>query len=177
MHIFLRLVRRNLVGRVEPEFVQEYNSNLRHNEVLHQTPLRSLKLAEEPVKMAKRGSRSSFSITNSLIPVAKWAVHVSDSMIIANKVSATNFELQMNQVSCTAGMASGDTESDATSTASAIICSPPESKLFGDARIVNGTPSPGSAGARVRTDHVMCHYSDNRRRKVKYDVTKTYRLS
>ncbi|KAF9348796.1 hypothetical protein BGX26_012818 [Mortierella sp. AD094] len=79
-----------------------------------------------------------------------WTAKASGSVISASKVSATNFELQTNLVSCTTVMTCGYAGSDTSNITSPIICSPPESKLFGDVKIVNGTPHPGPTGVRGR---------------------------
>ncbi|KAF9570851.1 hypothetical protein EC968_001339 [Mortierella alpina] len=61
-----------------------------------------------------------------------------------SKGPMTTFELQTNLVSC-------GTEAAPAAAASAIaVCSPPESKLFGNIKIVSGTPHPGSTGVRGR---------------------------
>ncbi|KAF9910997.1 hypothetical protein BX616_010712 [Lobosporangium transversale] len=109
---------------------------------------------------------------------AKNDIHhrVAASVISANKASTTNFELQTNLISCTAeenhpmgaatttassaaaGVVAG-TRSDTTSAngkgsgpsaLSVPVCSPPESKLFSNIKIVDGTPRPGATGIRGR---------------------------
>ncbi|KAF9988951.1 hypothetical protein BGZ75_008132 [Mortierella antarctica] len=61
-----------------------------------------------------------------------------------SKGPMTTFELQTNLVSC-------GTEAAPPAAASSIaVCSPPESKLFGNVKIVSGTPHPGSTGVRGR---------------------------
>lgn len=66
---------------------------------------------------------------------------VAASVISASKASATNFDLQTNIVSC-------GTENSEGSTAAA-VCTQPESKLFTNIKVVNGTPHPGPTGVRV----------------------------
>lgn len=68
--------------------------------------------------------------------------HVAASVISASKASSTNFELQTNIVSC------GTENSDGGSTTAA-VCTQPESKLFSNIKVVNGTPHPGPTGVRV----------------------------
>ncbi|CAO3564314.1 unnamed protein product [Mortierella alpina] len=60
-----------------------------------------------------------------------------------SKGPMTNFELQTNLVSC-------GTEASPAAASSIAVCSPPESKLFGNIKIVTGTPHPGSTGVRGR---------------------------
>ncbi|KAG0042669.1 hypothetical protein BGZ83_000198 [Gryganskiella cystojenkinii] len=76
----------------------------------------------------------------------------SGSVISANKASLTNFELQTNLVTCgsSEGSATPAPPADAASAMSVAVCSPPESKLFGNVKIVNGTPHPGPTGVRGR---------------------------
>ncbi|KAF9276633.1 hypothetical protein BGZ68_009876 [Mortierella alpina] len=60
-----------------------------------------------------------------------------------SKGPMTNFELQTNLVSC-------GTEAAPTAASAIAVCSPPESKLFRNVKIVSGTPHPGSTGVRGR---------------------------
>ncbi|KAG0242518.1 hypothetical protein BGX31_000225 [Mortierella sp. GBA43] len=67
------------------------------------------------------------------------------------------FELQTTLVSCSTGVAPGDTTGSSagnddtkSSTAGVAVCDPPESKLFGNVKVLDGTPRPGSTGIRGR---------------------------
>ncbi|KAF9326079.1 hypothetical protein BG006_010451 [Podila minutissima] len=86
---------------------------------------------------------SSLSIRSALWLVSTiWLnQHVAASVISASKASATNFELQTNIVSC-------GTKSEGS--AAAAVCTQPESKLFSNIKVVNGTPRPGPTGVRGR---------------------------
>ncbi|KAG0068795.1 hypothetical protein BGZ92_004837 [Podila epicladia] len=86
---------------------------------------------------------SSVSIRSALWLVSTiWLnQHVAASVISASKASATNFELQTNIVSC-------GTKSEGSTAAA--VCTQPESKLFSNIKVVNGTPRPGPTGVRGR---------------------------
>ncbi|KAG0266101.1 Dcp1p-Dcp2p decapping enzyme complex alpha subunit [Mortierella polycephala] len=77
-------------------------------------------------------------------------------MVSANKVPSTNFELQTTLVSCGADSTAKSTASkvnggDSSISASSVaVCSQPESKLFGNIKVVNGTPYPEAMGVRGR---------------------------
>ncbi|KAI9232219.1 MAG: hypothetical protein BYD32DRAFT_441146 [Podila humilis] len=92
---------------------------------------------------------------------AIWALneHVAASVISASKASSTNFELQTNIVSC------GIESSGGGSTAAA-VCSQPESKLFSNIKVVNGTPYPGPTGVRGRLYDVGTLCQDNVSEKI-----------
>ncbi|KAF9301464.1 hypothetical protein BGZ74_006696 [Mortierella antarctica] len=86
---------------------------------------------------------SSLSIRSALWLVSTiWLnQHVAASVISPSKASATNFELQTNIVSC-------GTKSEGSTAAA--VCTQPESKLFSNIKVVNGTPRPGPTGVRGR---------------------------
>ncbi|KAF9182866.1 Dcp1p-Dcp2p decapping enzyme complex alpha subunit [Haplosporangium sp. Z 767] len=83
-------------------------------------------------------------------------------MVSANKVPSTNFELQITLVSCGADLTAENTTSkvnigdSSTSTSSVAVCSPPESNLFGNIKIVKGTPYPGAMGGRLYDVGTLC---------------------
>ncbi|KAF9141641.1 hypothetical protein BG015_001216, partial [Linnemannia schmuckeri] len=70
------------------------------------------------------------------------------SMTTTASAESGAFELQTNLVSC--GGNNSATNNAGGSTAPIAVCAPPESKLFNNVRVVNGTPQPGSTGVRGR---------------------------
>ncbi|KAF9961906.1 hypothetical protein BGZ72_001013 [Mortierella alpina] len=87
-----------------------------------------------------RGLR--FRACNSLLHAALISQLLA-TVLGNSKGPMTNFELQTNLVSC-------GTEAAPAAASSIAVCSPPESKLFGNVKIVSGTPHPGSTGVRGR---------------------------
>ncbi|KAF8936215.1 hypothetical protein BGZ58_004448 [Dissophora ornata] len=100
--------------------------------------------------MLKSSTAPLSIIRAALFLAAIWAAETSGSVISSNDVPVSNFELQTNLVSCTAGAAVGTGTGSASGASTAPVCSQPESKLFANIKIVNGTPQPGPAGVRGR---------------------------
>ncbi|GJJ74863.1 hypothetical protein EMPS_07221 [Entomortierella parvispora] len=115
--------------------------------------------------MVKRASPSLISFVTFVFflsaALSGRSIVVSGSVISANTASSTNFELQTNLVTCgteEGAPAAPPSEDSATANSAAAavakmsvaVCSPPESKLFGNVQIVNGTPHPGPTGVRGR---------------------------
>ncbi|KAG0344924.1 hypothetical protein BG004_004081 [Podila humilis] len=93
--------------------------------------------------MARPDSLLNIKSALRLVALSTLSSHTVASVISASKASSTNFELQTNIVSCGTATAGGDS-------ASAAVCTPPESKLFNNIKVVDGTPHPGSTGVRGR---------------------------
>lgn len=114
--------------------------------------------------MVKRASPSLISLVTFVfflsVNLTGRSAIASGSVISASKASSTEFELQTNLVTCgtqetaptappSEGSAAAGSAAAAVTTMGVAVCSPPESKLFGNVQIVNGTPHPGPTGVRV----------------------------
>ncbi|KAF9114294.1 hypothetical protein BGW39_003403, partial [Mortierella sp. 14UC] len=88
----------------------------------------------------------------TLLTLRSASLIVATALIsFSTATAAGTFELQTNLISC-----GGDSSSKAATapaggaggSAPVTVCSPSESKLFNNVRVVNGTPQPGSTGVR-----------------------------
>ncbi|KAG0294642.1 hypothetical protein BGZ96_000755 [Linnemannia gamsii] len=104
-----------------------------------------------PVSAPPRSS--SLSKPTTLLNLRSAIVLVATALLSMTTTASADsgtFELQSNLVSCGGDSANNNAAGEGGSTAPVAVCSPPESKLFNNVRVVNGTPHPGSTGVRGR---------------------------
>ncbi|KAG0200787.1 hypothetical protein BGX28_006222 [Mortierella sp. GBA30] len=91
-----------------------------------------------------------FRARNAVIHAALLG-NLAGSALCTTKGPVTTFELQTNLVTCgTENASSTGIGSESSTTTAVAVCSPPESKLFGNVKVIRGTPQPGSTGVRGR---------------------------
>ncbi|KAF9907934.1 hypothetical protein EC991_010373 [Linnemannia zychae] len=96
-------------------------------------------------------SRSYRASKSTTLLTLRSAILIVTSALISSTATATGaFELQTNLVSCGGDSSNNAAAAPAAGSVPVAVCSPPESKLFNNVRVVNGTPQPGSTGVRGR---------------------------
>ncbi|KAG0064629.1 hypothetical protein BGZ89_008970 [Linnemannia elongata] len=107
-------------------------------------------MGARPASVPPRSQSSSSSSKPTALLTLRSAIILIATALLSTTATAesSSFELQTNLVSC-GGDSSANTNAGG-STAPVAVCAPPESKLFNNVRVVNGTPRPGSTGVRGR---------------------------
>ncbi|KAF9331962.1 hypothetical protein BGZ91_011890 [Linnemannia elongata] len=107
-------------------------------------------MGARPASVPPRSQSSSSSSKPTTLLTLRSAIILIATALLSTTATAESgaFELQTNLVSC-GGDSSANTNAGG-STAPVAVCAPPESKLFNNVRVVNGTPRPGSTGVRGR---------------------------
>ncbi|KAF9143848.1 hypothetical protein BGX30_014600 [Mortierella sp. GBA39] len=102
-----------------------------------------------PANTPPRSPPTSSSKPTTLLTLRSAIILITTTLLSTTATAASGtFELQTNLVSC-GGDSSANTNAGGSTTPVA-VCAPPESKLFNNVRVVNGTPQPGSTGVRGR---------------------------